>query len=85
MNAKPITLIVLKDLADSGLINELQAYLLPNGSGYHLMARTRTGERVLHKTRNSTLPRLFRSLDSIADNCRELGFKRFEVINLKIQ
>jgi hypothetical protein len=83
MNAKPITLIVLKDLADSGLINELQAYHLPNGSGYHLIARTRTGERVLHKTRISTLPRLFKSLDSIADNCRELGFKRFEVTNIK--
>lgn len=83
MNAKPITLTILKDLADSGLINEIQAYHLPNGSGYHLIARTRTGERVLHKTRNSTLPRLFKSLDSVADNCRELGFKRFEVVNLK--
>lgn len=82
MNAKPITLTVLKDLADSGLINEIQACHLPNGSGYHLIARTRTGERVLHKTRNSTLPRLFKSLDSVADNCRELGFKRFDVVNL---
>lgn len=84
MNAKPITLIVLKDLADSGLINELQAHHLPNGSGYHLMARTRTGERILHKTRSSKVPRLFKSLDSFADNCRELGFKRFEVMNLKV-
>lgn len=82
MNAKPITLTVLKDLADSGLINEIQAYHLPNGSGYHLIARTRTGERVLHKTRNSALPRLFKSLDSVADNCRELGIRRFGVVNL---
>ncbi len=83
MNAKPITLLVLKDLADSGLINEIQAHSLPNGSGYHFIARTRTGERILHKTRNSTLPRLFKSLDSIADNCCELGVKRFEVVSLK--
>jgi len=83
MYAKPITLLVLKDLADAGLINEIQAHFLPNGTGYHLIARTRTGERVLHKTRNSTLPRLFKSLDSVADNCRELGLKRFEVVNLK--
>jgi|GEM_PF-4026811 len=84
MNAKPITYTVLKDLADSGLIIDIQAYQLPNGSGYRLIARTRTGERILHKTRNSTLPRLFRSLDSVADNCKMLGFKRFEVVNIKI-
>lgn len=82
MNAKPITLSVLKDLADTGLINEIQAYSLPNRTGYYLIARTRTGERVLHKTRNSTLPRLFKSLDSLADNCKELNFKRFEVVGL---
>lgn len=83
MYAKPITLLILKDLADAGLINEIQAHYLPNGSGYHLIARTRTGERVLHKTRNRTLPRLFKSLDSIADNCRELGIKRFEAVGIR--
>ena len=82
MYPKPITLIILKDLADSGLINEIQAHNLPNKTGYHLIARTRTGERILHKTRNSTLPRLFRSLDSIADNCKELQIKRFVVLNV---
>ena len=83
MNEKPISLNGLKDLADSGLINEIQAYHLPNGTGYHLIVRTRTGARVLHKTRNSALPRVFKSLDSVADNCRELGFKRFEMVDLK--
>ncbi len=82
MNEKPITLLVLKDLADCGHVHEIQARALANGSGYHLIARTRTGARVLHKTRNSTLPRLFKSLDSVADNCKELGIKRFGVVNL---
>ena len=82
MNETPITLDVLKDMAHSGLVNDIKARKLPNGSGYHLIARTRTGARVLHKTRHPALPRLFKSLDAVADNCRELGFKRFEVVGL---
>ena len=82
MNETPTTLDVLKDIAHSGLVNEIQARQLPNGSGYHLIARTRSSSRVLHKTRQPALPRLFKSLDAVADNCRELGFKRFEVVGL---
>jgi hypothetical protein len=84
MNEKPISMATLKDLADAGLINEIQAVALPNGAGYHLIVRTRTGARILHKTRSAALPRRFRSLDSLADNCRALGFKRFEVVNLRL-
>ena len=83
MNETPITLDVLKDISDSGLVNEIQARQLPNGSGFHLIAKTRTVSRVLHLSRHRTKPRLFKTLDAIADNCRELGFKRFEVVGLK--
>ena len=82
MNEKPITLDVLKDIAENGLVNEIQARELPNGSGYHLIARTRKMTRVLHLSRHRALPRLFKSLDAIADNCREMGIKRFEVVGL---
>ena len=82
MTESPITLDVLKDIALNGLVNEIQARQLPNGSGYHLIVRTRSSTRVLHKTKSPALPRLFKSLDAVADNCRELGFKRFEVVGL---
>lgn len=83
MNEKPIVMSVLKDLADSKHIREVHAKQLPNGTGYYLVARTRTEDRVLYKTRRGVVPRLFKSLDSVADNCRELGISRFEVINIK--
>jgi len=83
MNEKAIKYDVLKDIALSGLVNEIQARQLPNGSGYHLIARTRSSSRILHLSRYPARPRLFKTLDAIADNCRELGFKRFEVVGLK--
>ena len=82
MSDKPISLDVLKDMSDSGLVSSILARKLPNGSGYHLIARINKDDRVLHKTRHADLPRLFKSLDTIADNCNELGFRRFEVVNL---
>jgi len=76
---RPITILLLKYMAESGSIDEIQAIELPEQRGFHMVVSTRSGLYILHKTKETDTPRIFKSLDSMSDNCRYLEIPQFTI------
>lgn len=74
-----ISIANLKKLSDSGDVISVDAIECGSGLGYVLLANTPFGYKVLHKTRKTSEPRVFRSLDSIVENCRLLELEKLFV------
>lgn len=78
---KPIRFAVLKEFADAKMVHELIAKRSANENVFHLIARTRSGDRTLITNRCSA-PRRFKTLDAIAVEVEKLNFTHFSVAGL---
>lgn len=78
---KPIRFALLKEFSDAKMVHELIAERTANENAFHLIARTRAGDRTLVTNRCSA-PRRFKTLDAIAVEVAKLNFTHFSVTGL---
>lgn len=76
---QPINMRGLRHQSETGELVAIKIVESQKSNGYLVVAVSKRGAYLLHKTKSFEKPRVFNSLDSAADNCRLLNIPAFSV------
>lgn len=76
---QPINMRGLRHQSETGELVAIKIVESQKNNRYVVVAISKRGAYLLHKTKSFEKPRLFNSLDSAADNCRLLNIPAFSV------